>query len=70
MRVDRGDQPLPEEDINKLFKPLQPPPRLDSLLCSAQISCYSDQLGDFVKQSFAKLFMADSLQAEEDQPAL
>jgi len=64
LREQRGDPPLPEEDINKIFKPLQPPARLDSLLAAGQITCYADQIGDFATQSFGKLFMADSLQTE------
>lgn len=31
-RQSRGEPPLPEEDISKLFKPPQPPPRMDTLL--------------------------------------
>ncbi|KAK3590405.1 hypothetical protein CHS0354_008757 [Potamilus streckersoni] len=58
----RGEEPLPEEDINKLFKPLQPPARLDSLLIAGQIDNYCGQIGEFASQSFGKLFMAESLQ--------
>lgn len=31
-RQSRGEPPLPEEDISKLFKPPQAPPRMDTLL--------------------------------------
>lgn len=62
MRQARGDPPLPDEDINKIFKPLQPPPRLESLLLAGQISNYCNQIGEFAGQSFGKLFMAESLQ--------
>ncbi|XP_073702645.1 eukaryotic translation initiation factor 3 subunit H-A-like [Garra rufa] len=31
-RQSRGDPPLPEEDISKMFKPPQAPPRMDTLL--------------------------------------
>ena len=62
MRVDRGEAPLPEEDINKLFKPLQMPPRLDSLLLSGQITEYASQMKEFASQTFGKLFVVDSLQ--------
>ena len=64
-RIQRGDKPLPDEDINKLFKPLQPPPRLDSLLVTGQIDNYCSQMGDFISQSFGKLFMAESLQEKQ-----
>merc|ERR1712018_293134 len=66
MRKQRGDSPLPEEDINKLFKPLAPPPRLDSLLWAGQISCYTDQITEFATQSFGKLFIADSLHDNQE----
>lgn len=64
-RIQRNEKPLPEEDINKLFKPLQPPPRLDSLLVTGQIDNYCSQMGDFISQSFGKLFMAESLQEKQ-----
>ncbi|KFQ83624.1 Eukaryotic translation initiation factor 3 subunit H, partial [Phoenicopterus ruber ruber] len=35
-RQSRGEAPLPEEDINKLFKPPQPPPRMESLLIAGK----------------------------------
>lgn len=31
-RQSRGEPPLPEEDLSKLFKPPQPPARMESLL--------------------------------------
>ena len=67
-RKARGEEPLPEEDINKIFKPLAQPQRLDSLLLAGQISCYSDQITEFATQSFGKLFMAESLQNERKTP--
>jgi len=66
MRMDRGEAPLPEEDINKLFKPLQMPQRLDSLLLSGQITEYASQMKEFASQTFGKLFVIDSLQ-DDDQ---
>lgn len=36
-RQSRGEPPLPEEDINKLFKPPQPPPRMESLLIAGNV---------------------------------
>jgi len=67
MRKQRGESPLPEEDLNKIFKPLQPPPRLDSLLWAGQISCYTEQITEFATQSFGKLFLADSLQTDKKE---
>lgn len=37
-RQSRGEPPLPEEDLTKLFKPPQPPPRMDSLLIAGQFA--------------------------------
>jgi len=62
LRKQRGEQPLPEEDLNKMFRPLQPPQRLDNMLTTAQIGTYCDHLGEFATQSFGKLFMAESVQ--------
>lgn len=36
-RQSRGEAPLPEEDINKLFKPPQPPARMESLLIAGNV---------------------------------
>lgn len=62
-RAAKGEPPLPEEDLNKLFKPLQAPQRLDSMLIAGQIDNYCTQITEFTSQSFGKLFMADSLQS-------
>lgn len=67
-RVQRGEKPLPDEDINKIFKPLPPPSRLDSLLTTGQIDNYCQQIGEFGAQSFGKLFVAESLQ--ENNPCM
>lgn len=66
MRKQRGEPPLPEEDINKVFRPLPPPLRLDNMLTSAQIGTYCEQLGEFSTQSFGKLFIAESVQKPEN----
>ena len=68
-RIARGEQPLPEDDINKMFKPPPQPSRLDSLLLAGQINCYADQITEFATQSFGKLFMAESLQGESKPKA-
>jgi len=66
LRKSRGEAPLPEEDIHKVFRPLAPPARLDYLLTSAQIGTYCDQLNQFSSQSFGKLFMAEKVQKVEE----
>ncbi|ESP05307.1 hypothetical protein LOTGIDRAFT_181127 [Lottia gigantea] len=64
LRTQRGEPPLPEEDLNKLFKPIPSPPRLECLLFSGQIDNYCQQISSFATQSLGKLFMAESLQNE------
>lgn len=62
IRAERGEQPLPEEDLHKLFKPPVVPSRLDSLLIAGQATTYATQISEFASKSFGKLFMVDSLQ--------
>lgn len=61
-RKERGERPLPEEDLSKLFKPLQVPSRLDNLLLSGQAENYCNEINEFASQSFAKLFLSEALQ--------
>ncbi|KAF0045157.1 hypothetical protein F2P81_001686 [Scophthalmus maximus] len=43
-RQSRGEPPLPEEDISKMFKPPQPPPRMDTLLIAGKMrKCQPEQ---------------------------
>ncbi|TSK31350.1 Eukaryotic translation initiation factor 3 subunit H [Bagarius yarrelli] len=63
-RQSRGEPPLPEEDLTKLFKPPQPPPRMDSLLVAGQINTYCQTVKEFTSQNLGKLFMAEALQAD------
>ena len=67
-RIQRGEAPLPEEDLSKIFKPLQPPGRLEALLTSAQMDLYTKEVKNFATQSFGKLFVADQFQ--NDLPAI
>jgi len=62
LRADRGEEPLPEEDLSRMFKSPMMPPRLDQLLLAGQIGTYSGQVNEFAKQSFGKLLMVESLQ--------
>jgi len=59
----RGEDPLPEEDLsgNQLFKPIPKPSRLESLLIADQMSAYCSMINQFTGQSFAKLFLMQSL---------
>ncbi|EDM16287.1 eukaryotic translation initiation factor 3, subunit 3 gamma, isoform CRA_g [Rattus norvegicus] len=61
-RQSRGEPPLPEEDLSKLFKPHQAPARMDSLLIAGQINTYCQNIKEFTAQNLGKLFMAQALQ--------
>jgi translation initiation factor 3 subunit H len=61
-RTARGEDPLAEEDIGKIFKPIVPPPRLNSLILSGQILSSADQVQQFCSQSMAKWFGTEALQ--------
>jgi translation initiation factor 3 subunit H len=61
-RKSRGEPPLPEEDINKVFKPLPPISRLESILISSQIKNFATQINDFTSQSFSTMFIAEAVQ--------
>lgn len=61
-RQSRGEPPLPEEDLSKLFKPPQPPARMESLLIAGQINTYCQNIKEFTAQNLGKLFMAQALQ--------
>lgn len=58
----RGEPPLPDEDINKIYKPLPPISRLETLLISNQIKNYCQQINEFSSQSFTNLFIAEGVQ--------
>lgn len=60
----RGEQPLPDEDINKIFKPLPSMSRLETLLISNQIKSYCQQINEFASQSFTNLFIAEAVQSK------
>uniref|UniRef100_A0A8C2FQS4 Eukaryotic translation initiation factor 3, subunit H, b n=1 Tax=Cyprinus carpio TaxID=7962 RepID=A0A8C2FQS4_CYPCA len=61
-RQSRGEPPLPEEDLSKMFKPPQPPPRMDTLLIASQLNTYCQTIKEFTSQNLGKLFMAEALQ--------
>jgi len=66
-RKARGEEPLPEEDTstNPAFKPIAKPSRLDSLLVTNQMGAYLQQVNQFCGQSFVKLFLMQSLNAQQ-----
>lgn len=63
-RQARGDPPLPDEDLTKLFKSPQPPLRLESMLMAGQMKNYCTEINKMGASSFGKLFMADALQKD------
>jgi len=61
-RASRGEEPLPDEDINKVFKALPPPSRMNPLILSGTIANTSEEVSEFCSQSMAKLFVTEPLQ--------
>jgi translation initiation factor 3 subunit H len=57
-----GQEPLPEDDILKMFKLPAEPSRLDSLLITSQINNYCKQLNQYSGPTLGKFFMAGELQ--------
>lgn len=58
----RGEPPLPEEDINKIYKPIPALSRLETLLISSQCKNYIQQINEFTSQSFSTMFIAEGVQ--------
>lgn len=62
IRAAKDEPPLPDEDINKLLRPLPVPPRLNPMIVAGQINTYSEHISQFCAQSLAKLYITQSLQ--------
>ena len=57
------DEPLlPEDDINKMFRPIPTPPRLNPMIVSGQVNAYGQAITQFCGQSLAKLYVTQALQ--------
>lgn len=74
-RQARGEAPLPDEDVTKVFKPIPVPPRLEPMVLSAQIAAHCQQVSLFCSQALGKLFLSEALQqpqpqSSQQQPAL
>lgn len=65
-RVARGEEALPDDEVNKLFRPLPVPPRLAPMITSGQINTYSQHISQFCSQSLAKLYMTQALQGAKE----
>ncbi|RZF32184.1 hypothetical protein LSTR_LSTR004047 [Laodelphax striatellus] len=66
-RQAKDEPPLPEEDINKLFRPIPVLPRLAPMIMAGQVDAYSQHISQFCSQSLAKLYVMQSLQKDKDQ---
>lgn len=65
-RALKDEPPLPEEDINKLFRPQPVPPRLNPMIVAGQIDTYTRHISQFCSQSLAKLFITQALQSAKE----
>ncbi|KAF9428698.1 hypothetical protein BGZ94_001395 [Podila epigama] len=61
-RAQSGQAPLPNEDVDALFKLPAEPSRLDHLLISGQIDNYCKQINEFAGPTLGKLFAVGELQ--------
>ncbi|CAO3596424.1 unnamed protein product [Absidia cylindrospora] len=61
-RVAQGQKPLPEDEVNTLFKLPTEPSRLDSMILSAQMHNFTKQLNQFAGPSLARLYSIQELQ--------
>jgi translation initiation factor 3 subunit H len=66
LREKRGEPPLPQEDLDKLFKMPPAPARMDNVLLSAQVSSFCRDMQDTCAQSFSKLFVAEAIHNQPD----
>jgi translation initiation factor 3 subunit H len=57
-RVAQGLAPLPEEDVNRLFKIPAEPSRLDSMLLLGQIDAYGKSLEGTASTGLVKMYAA------------
>lgn len=68
-RAAKDEPALPEEDLNKLFRPHPVPPRLNPMIVAGQISTYSQHISQFCSQSLAKLYITQALQGAKESKA-
>jgi translation initiation factor 3 subunit H len=66
IRIAKGETAIPEDEVNKLFKPLPVPPRLNPMIVSGQINTYAQHISQFCSQSLAKLYMTTALQGAKE----
>jgi len=61
-RLNRGADPLPNEDLNKLFPTIPQPSRLSSLMLSGQSLSTTENISEFSCQALAKWYVTEALQ--------
>ncbi|KAI8146613.1 hypothetical protein BJV82DRAFT_599188 [Fennellomyces sp. T-0311] len=62
IRAEKGQAPLPEDEVNTLFKLPAEPSRLDSMILTAQMHNFTKQLNQFAGPSLARLYSIQELQ--------
>lgn len=62
LRAARGEQPLTEEEVNKILKISSPDDRLENILSFAQTLNYCNQTAQYSTQNITKFFMSKSLE--------
>lgn len=67
-RLSRGEEPLPDEDVNKQFKPSPAPSRLNALVLAGQINSTAHEVGEFCSQTLGKWFLTEALQDAKSKP--
>lgn len=61
-RTSRGEDPLPNEDLSKLFPEIPQPNRLSSLVLAGQSLSTTENVSEFCGQALAKWFVTEALQ--------
>lgn len=61
-RLAGGEEALPDEDLQKIFKAIPPPSRLNALVLAGQTLSSADNVSQFCTQSLAKWFVTEALQ--------
>lgn len=62
LRAARGEQPLTEEEVNKILKITSPDDRLENILNFSQTLNYCNQTSQYSTQNITKLYMNKSLE--------
>ena len=57
-----GEDPLADEDLSKIFKPVPPPSRLNALVLAGQTLSSAQNVSQFCTQALAKWFVTEGLQ--------